>query len=57
MIYRKNPILILVWHFCGLAAATAGAVLLCGWPAALIVLGIWAVLGTMHDTLFEALNR
>lgn len=39
----------LAWHFGGLAAATVGAVMLFGWPAALITLGSWAVAATMFD--------
>lgn len=37
------------WHFLGLAASTTGAVMLFGWPAALITLGTWAVAATMFD--------
>ena len=43
----NHPTRNLIWHFGGLAAATGGAVMLYGWPAALVVLGVWAVAATM----------
>ena len=52
-----NVYLKLAWHFGGLAAAVVGAVLLGGWPGALIVIGAWAVLGTIADLLVEVLKR
>jgi hypothetical protein len=47
----------LAWHFGGLTAAIIGAALLGGWPGALIVVGAWAVLGTIADLLVDVMNR
>jgi hypothetical protein len=44
-----NDIIRLVWHFGGLAMVVAGTWELWGWAAVLIVLGIWAMLGTLVD--------
>lgn len=44
----------LLWHFGGVAAAAIGAALIAGYPGALIVLGVWAVAGTMYD---QAMGR
>ena len=41
--------MILIWHLGGLLAAAVGAGLLGGWPASLLVLGVWAMLGTLFD--------
>ncbi len=51
-----NPYLALVWHFCGLVAVVTGASMLAGWPGGLIVIGVWAVLGTMFDAIARLLK-
>jgi hypothetical protein len=45
-----SKIVRLAWHFGGLAAAVTGAAFLGGWPAALMVIGLWVVAGTMFDS-------
>lgn len=46
----------LVWHFGGLALAAVGAWHLGGWSGVAIVLGFWAVVGTLFDLLYAALR-
>lgn len=52
-----KPFLRLGWHFGGLAAAITGATMLGGFAAGLIAFGVWAMLGTMFDTLTERRSR
>ncbi len=46
-----------LWHFGGLAAAIYGAWQLAGWPAGLIVLGLWAIAATMFDGITDVLKK
>jgi hypothetical protein len=39
------------------AEVIIGAALLGGWPGALIVVGAWAVLGTIADLLVDVMNQ
>lgn len=44
-----KPIAALTWHFGGLACVLIGAFVLWSWPAVLIVIGLWGMLGTVAD--------
>lgn len=43
----------LFWHFGGLLAVIFGTVMLAGWPAIFIVVGVWSIAATMVDTALE----
>lgn len=51
-----KAILALIFHFGGLAAVAAGAVMLIGWPGALITIGLWGIFATSFDVAMERLS-
>lgn len=49
-----KPIAKFAWHFGGLAMMLTGVTVLWGWPAFLIGLGLWAMIGTVIDIALAA---
>ena len=54
---NMSPFVVLAWHFGGLAVAATGAALLNGWPGAMIIVGLWAVVATIADAFARRLNK
>lgn len=48
-----NPLVRLAWYFGGLSFVVGGSVVLWGWPAAFIVVGLWAMIATAVDAIME----
>lgn len=52
-----SPILRIIWMFGGTIVAGIGVTVQWGWPALLIYTGLWAMLGTILDTVMDVVRQ